>query len=148
MLSGFELYSRWVPLRFSMAMFSWQPLPRILICRFIYSARLRSRLKGKKYSHIVLRNRSPITEERVIMFPDGERSNHKFPNFLTHGGSARNVINQNYLTVRHFSANGIELPLGEAEMKILRDPPYAALPLAPVYRSLAARFARHTWRAC
>ena len=82
------------------------------------------------------------------MFLARERSNHNFPDFLTHGGSARNVINQNYLTVRHFSPNGIELPLDEAEMKILRDPPYAALPLAPAYRSLAARFARHTWRAC
>ena len=37
-----------------------------------------------------------------------------------YGGSARNVINQNYLTVLHFSANGIELPLGEAEMKIFK----------------------------
>ena len=33
--------------RFSMTMFSWQPLLRILICRFIYSARLRSKLNGK-----------------------------------------------------------------------------------------------------
>ena len=63
-----------------MAMFSWHPLLRILIYRFIYSARLRSKLKGKKYSHIVLRNRSPITEgesdhvsrrrkEVIITFP-------------------------------------------------------------------------------
>ena len=64
------------------------------------------------------------------MFLAGERSNHNFPDFRTHGvfkctgnihgGSARNVINQNYLTARHFSANGIELPLGEAEMKIFK----------------------------
>ena len=56
------------------------------------------------------------------MFLGGERSNHNFPDFRTHGvfkctaniygGSARNVINQNYLTMRHFSANGFELPLG------------------------------------
>ena len=53
------------------------------------------------------------------MFLAGERSNYNFPNFRKHGvfkctanihgGSARNVINQNYLMVRHFSANGIEL---------------------------------------
>ena len=63
------------------------------------------------------------------MFLAGERSNHNFTDFRTHvvkcraniyGGSARNVINQNYLTVRHFSANGIELPLGEAKMKIFK----------------------------
>ena len=54
----------------------------------------------------------------------------------------------NYLTVRHFSANGIELPLGEAEMKIFKRSAHAALPLARTYRSLAVRFARHTWRAC
>ena len=63
-----------------MAMISRQPLLRILICRFIYSARLRSKLKGKKYSHIVLGNRSQITEGE-----SGERSNHNFPDFLTHG---------------------------------------------------------------
>ena len=61
------------------------------------------------------------------MFLAGERSNRNFPDFSTHGvfkctaniygGSARNAINQNYLTVRHFSAHGIKLPLGEAEMK-------------------------------
>ena len=48
--------------RSSMAMFSWQPLLRILICRFLYSARLRSKLNGKKYSHLTLRNRSLVTE--------------------------------------------------------------------------------------
>ena len=48
--------------RFSMTMFSWQPLLRIPICRFLYSTRLTSKLNGKKYSHITLRNRSPITE--------------------------------------------------------------------------------------
>ena len=87
------------------------------------------------------------------MFLAGERSNHNFPDFRKHGvfkctaniygGSARNVINQNYLTVRHFSANGIELPLGEAEMKIFKR---SAL------RGFAAcshvLFARHTRRAC
>ena len=62
------------------------------------------------------------------MFLAGERSNHNFPDFgkngvfkctaNIYGGSARNVINQNYLTARHFSANGIELPLGEPEMKV------------------------------
>ena len=62
------------------------------------------------------------------MFLAGERSNYNFPDFRKHGvfkctanihgGSARNVINQNYLMVRHFSANGIEL--------FLRDPPYAS----------------------
>ena len=35
-------------------------------------------------------------------------------------GSARNAINHNYLTVRHFSANGMEFPLGEEEMKIFK----------------------------
>ena len=63
------------------------------------------------------------------MFLAGERSNHNFTDLRTHvfqctaniyGGSARNVINQNYLTVRHFSANGIELPLGEAKLKIFK----------------------------
>ena len=64
------------------------------------------------------------------MFLAGERSNRNFPDFRTHGvfkctaniygGSARNAINQNYLTVRHFSAHGIKLPLGEAEMKIFK----------------------------
>ena len=64
------------------------------------------------------------------MFLAGEWSNHNFTDFRKHGvfkctaniygGSARNVNNQNYLTVRHFSANGIELPLGEAEMKIFK----------------------------
>ena len=53
------------------------------------------------------------------MFLAGERSNYNVPDFRKHGvfkctanihgGSARNVINQNYLTVRHFLANGIEL---------------------------------------
>ena len=53
------------------------------------------------------------------MFLAGERSNYNVPNFRKHGvfkytanihgGSARNVTNQNYLTVRHFLANGIEL---------------------------------------
>ena len=33
-----------------------------LIFQFKYSARLKSKLKGKIYSHIVLRNCSPITE--------------------------------------------------------------------------------------
>ena len=32
--------------------------------------------------------------------------------------------------------------------KFLRDPPHAALSLARACRSLAARFARHTWRVC
>ena len=92
------------------------------------------------------------------MFLAGERSNHNFPDFRTqgvfkctaniYGGSAKNVINQNYLTVRHFSANGIELPLGEVEMKIFKRSAHAALPLARTYRSLAVRSARHTWRAC
>ena len=64
------------------------------------------------------------------MFLAGERNYHNFPDFRKHGvfkwtaniygGSARNVINQNYLTVRHFSANGIEFPLGEAEMNIFK----------------------------
>ena len=63
------------------------------------------------------------------MFLAGGRGNHNFTAFRTHvfkctaniyGRSARNVINQNYLTVRHFSANGIELPLFEAEMKIFK----------------------------
>ena len=64
------------------------------------------------------------------MFLAGERSNHNFPDFRTqgvfkctaniYGGSAKNVINQNYLTVRHFSTNGIELPLGEEEMEIFK----------------------------
>ena len=87
------------------------------------------------------------------MFLAGERSNHNFPDFRTHGvfkctaniygGSARNVINQNYLTARHFSANGIELPLGEPEMKVferfaLRG--FAACSHVPI--------SRHTWRAC
>ena len=53
------------------------------------------------------------------MFLAGERSNYNVPDFRKHGvfkctanihgGSARIVINQNYLTVRHFSANDIEL---------------------------------------
>ena len=46
------------------------------------------------------------------------------------------------------TANGIELPLGEAEMKIFKRSAHAALPLARTYRSLAVRFARHTQRAC
>ena len=64
------------------------------------------------------------------MFLAGEWSNHNLTDFRKYGvfkctaniygGSARNVINQNYLTVRHFSANGIELPLSEAEMKIFK----------------------------
>ena len=64
------------------------------------------------------------------MFLAVERSNYNLPDFRKHGvfkckaniydGSARNVINQNYLTVLHFSANGIELTLGEAEMKIFK----------------------------
>ena len=48
--------------RFSIVIFSWQPLLNLLICRFIYSVRLRSKLNGKKYSHIVLRNRWLMTE--------------------------------------------------------------------------------------
>lgn len=48
--------------RFSIIMFSWQPLLSLLIFQFIYSARLKSKLNSKKYSHIVLRNCSPITE--------------------------------------------------------------------------------------
>ena len=64
------------------------------------------------------------------MFLAGEGSNHNFPDFRKHGvfkwttniyrGSARNVINHNYLTVRHFSANGMEFSLGEEEMKIFK----------------------------
>lgn len=42
--------------RLSVLMFSWQPLLSLLILQFIYSARLRSKLNGKKHSHIVLRN--------------------------------------------------------------------------------------------
>ena len=49
-------------MRVSTIMFSWQPLLNFLICWFIYSVRLRSKLNGKKYSHMVLRNRSLITE--------------------------------------------------------------------------------------
>ena len=48
--------------RFSIVMFSWLPLLNLLISRFIYSARLRSKLNGKKYSHIVIRNCSLISE--------------------------------------------------------------------------------------
>ena len=76
------------------------------------------------------------------MFLAGERNNYNVPDFRKHGvfkctanihgGSARTVINQNYLTVRHFSANDIEL-------FFLKDPPYVALPLARTYRSLAYR---------
>ena len=64
------------------------------------------------------------------MFLARERSNRNFPDFRKHGvfkcttniygGSARNVININYLTVLHFSAKGIELALGKAEMKIFK----------------------------
>ena len=43
-------------MRVSTVMFSWQPLLNFLICWFIYSVRLRSKLNGKKYSHMVLRN--------------------------------------------------------------------------------------------
>ena len=81
------------------------------------------------------------------MFLAGERSNHNFTDFHTHGvfkctaniygGSARNVINQNYLMVRHFSANGIELLLGEAEMKISKRSPlrgFAACSRVPFSR--------------
>ena len=55
--------------RFSIVIFSWQPLLNLLICRFIYSVRLRSKLNGKKYSHIVLRNRWLITERESDHVP-------------------------------------------------------------------------------
>ena len=50
--------------RLSILMFSWQPLLSLLIFQFIYSARLRSKLNGKKYSHIVLRNSSRTDRKR------------------------------------------------------------------------------------
>ena len=82
------------------------------------------------------------------MFLAGEWSNHNFTDFRKHGvfkctaniygGSARNVINQNYLTVRHFSGNGIELPLGEAEMKISALRSFAACSHVPFSRGSLA----------
>ena len=64
------------------------------------------------------------------MFFAGERSNYNFPDFRKHGvfkctanihgGSARNVINQNYLMVRHFSANGIELFFKRSALRVAR----------------------------
>ena len=43
----------------------------LLIFQFKYSARLKSKLKGKIYSHIVLRNCSPITEgDRSCSLPE------------------------------------------------------------------------------
>ena len=87
------------------------------------------------------------------MFVAEERSNHNFPDFRKHsvfkctaniyGRSARNVINQNYLTGRHFAANGIELRLGEAEMKIFKR---SALRGFAAYSRVP--FSRHTSRAC
>ena len=48
----------------SILMFSWRPLLSLLIFQFIYSARVRSKLNGKKYSHIVLRNCSCTDRKR------------------------------------------------------------------------------------
>ena len=48
-----------------------------------------------------------------------------------YGGSARNIINPNQLTVQHFSANGIPLRLGQAEMKIYKRSLQALLSSAP-----------------
>ena len=62
LISFWETFNTTNAMRVSTAMFSWQPLLNFLICWFIYSVRLRSKLNGKKYSHMVLRNRSLITE--------------------------------------------------------------------------------------
>ena len=60
-----ELLNTIIAVKFSIVMFSWQPQPSPLISRFIYSAGLRSKLNGKKYSYTGLRNRSPITESDI-----------------------------------------------------------------------------------
>ena len=63
--------------------------------------------------------------------------------------TTRNVINQFQLTVRHFSANGISLRLGEAKIKIYKRSWQTLLYHRPsrrhrshLLRSCAARFAR------
>ena len=86
------------------------------------------------------------------MFLAGERSNHNFTDFHTHGvfkctaniygGSARNVINQNYLTVRNFSANGIELPPGEAEMKTFKRSALRRLRVVRLFSSVIVERAK------
>jgi len=50
--------------RFSIIMFSWQPLFSLLICQLKNSAVLRSKVNGKKYNHIVLINLCLITERK------------------------------------------------------------------------------------
>ena len=110
--------------RFSMAMFSWQPLLRILICRFIYSARLRSKLNGKKkqphspqksFTDHRRREWSCFSPEKgvIITFPIFVRMA-----FLNEQQTF--MAGQPGMSPIKITANGIELPLGEAEMKIFK----------------------------
>ena len=70
-----ELLNTIIAVKFSIVMYSWQPHSSPLISQFIYSAGLRSRLNGKKYSYTCtgLRNRSPITERETDLVIRGRK---------------------------------------------------------------------------
>ena len=146
--------------RFSMAMFSWQPLLRILICRFLYSARLRSKLNGKKYSHILGPQKS-FTDHRRREWSCFSPANGGIITLPISVGMAFFNVQQTFTAGRPgmssikitwrsdiFHPMVLSFLSAKQKWKFLRDPPYAALPLARAYRSLAGRFARNTWRAC
>ena len=143
---------------FSMALFSWQPLLRILICRFIYSARLRSKLNGKKiqpynpqksFTDHRRREWSCFSPEKgvIITLPISVRMFLNVQQTFTAGQPGMSSIK---ITWRCdiFQPMVLSFLWAKQKWKFLRDPSYAALPLARAYRSLAACFGRHTWRAC